>query len=85
MRVAVEEPVPEDHRHPRVGHPVRELRAAPRATTRRGRGRGLRPVEAVERQQRGSSCSATRRAARRSGRRRAKLRRNVSAFRASCW
>ena len=27
MRVGVEEPVPEDHRHPRLGHQVRE--AAP--------------------------------------------------------
>ena len=50
VRVAVEEPVAEDHRHPRVGHPVGELAAL------LGRARlevevgELRPLEELERQ-----------------------------------
>ena len=65
MRVAVEEPVAEDHRHPRVGHPVRELAALLGRPVRQRRGRGCASPRGTRASARGPSCSATRRAARR--------------------
>ena len=70
MRIAVEEPVPEDHRHPGVRHPVGELAALLVATASRGRGRGPASPRATRASAPGPSCTATRRAARRRARRR---------------
>src|ERR671937_2099287 len=49
-RVAVEEPVPEDHRHPGLGHPVRELAPGLDRDDARVEVGDLRAVEELERQ-----------------------------------
>ena len=50
VRVGVEEPVAEDHRHPRLRDQVRRAGAAPRSCTRRRRRRGAGPLEELERE-----------------------------------
>ena len=50
VRVAVEEPVPEDHRHPRLAHPVREAAPLLERVRQRVDVRDLRPLEELERQ-----------------------------------
>ena len=59
MRVAVEEAVPEDHRHPGVRHPVGELAALLSASARRDvEIAKLHALEALEREHASPSCSA---------------------------
>ena len=50
MRVAVEEPVPEDHRHPRLAHPVREAPPLVERVRQCVDVGDLRPFEELERQ-----------------------------------
>ena len=83
MRVAVEEAVAEDHLHPRLGHPVGELASLLERRRVEVEIGELDAVQELERQHARARSRSSRPSGTRTSSEPAKLRRNVSAFRAS--